>query len=219
MSPTSNPSSGTSPVVWADPVRQSLFDAWLSQVAPTHRLRVDSVRVASADASFRRYLRVNSRTAACGSLIVMDAPPDKENCEPFVRIAALLHDAGLLAPRVLAWDAPQGFMLLDDLGTQTMMDVIDRDNAVANLPLLFASTALAPLSFMPPWLGWLAAVNPLTFAIEPIRAAYAGQFSLSAVVLQAPYGDVTASGCLGVLALLAVGLFLLIRPLLDRKLS
>ena len=90
---------------------------------------------------------------------------------------------------------------------------------VANLPLLFASTALAPLSFMPPWLGWLAALNPLTFAIEPIRAAYAGQFSLSAVVLQAPYGDVTASGCLGVLALLAVGLFLLIRPLLDRKLS
>jgi ABC-2 type transport system permease protein len=90
---------------------------------------------------------------------------------------------------------------------------------VANLPLLFASTALAPLSFMPPWLGWLAAVNPLTFAIEPIRAAYAGQFSLSAVVLQAPYGDVTASGCLGVLAVLAVGLFLLIRPLLDRKLS
>jgi ABC-2 type transport system permease protein len=90
---------------------------------------------------------------------------------------------------------------------------------VANLPLLFASTALAPLSFMPPWLGWLAAVNPLTFAIEPIRAAYAGQFSLSAVVLQAPYGDVTARGCLGVLAVLAVGLFLLIRPLLDRKLS
>ena len=45
---------------------------------------------------------------------------------------------------------------------------------VANLPLLFASTALAPLSFMPAWLGWLAALNPLTFAIEPIRAAYAG---------------------------------------------
>ena len=43
---------------------------------------------------------------------------------------------------------------------------------VANLPLLFASTALAPLSFMPSWLGWLAALNPLTFAIEPIRAAY-----------------------------------------------
>ncbi|MFZ9901758.1 MAG: ABC transporter permease, partial [Vulcanococcus sp.] len=69
------------------------------------------------------------------------------------------------------------------------------------------------------WLGWLAALNPLTFAIEPIRAAYAGQFSLSAVVLEAPYGSVTAAGCLGVLAALALGLFLLIRPLLDRKLA
>ena len=90
---------------------------------------------------------------------------------------------------------------------------------VANLPLLFASTALAPISFMPTWLGWLAALNPLTFAIEPIRAAYAGQFSLSAVVLQAPYGDLSAAACLAVLAVLAVGLFLLIRPLLDRKLA
>jgi|UniRef100_UPI0040495F0A ABC-2 type transport system permease protein len=90
---------------------------------------------------------------------------------------------------------------------------------VANLPLLFASTALAPLSFMPSWLGWLASLNPLTFAIEPIRAAYAGQFSLTAVVLEAPYGDLTAGTCLMVLVGLAAGLFLLIRPLLDRKLT
>jgi ABC-2 type transport system permease protein len=90
---------------------------------------------------------------------------------------------------------------------------------VANLPLLFASTALAPISFMPPWLGWLAALNPLTFAIEPIRAAYAGSFHLSDVVLSAPYGDLSAAACLGILAALATGLFLAIRPLLDRKLT
>ena len=90
---------------------------------------------------------------------------------------------------------------------------------VANLPLLFASTALAPLSFMPTWLGWLAALNPLTFAIEPIRAAYAGELSLSAVGLEAPFGTMTTATCLAVLAVLAAGLFLLIRPLLDRKLS
>jgi ABC-2 type transport system permease protein len=90
---------------------------------------------------------------------------------------------------------------------------------VANLPLLFASTALAPISFMPAWLGWLAALNPLTFAIEPIRAAYGGTFDLANVVLNAPYGDVTAATCLGILAALAVGLFLAIRPLLDRKLT
>jgi ABC-2 type transport system permease protein len=90
---------------------------------------------------------------------------------------------------------------------------------VANLPLLFASTALAPLSFMPAWLGWLASLNPLTLAIEPIRAAYAGEVSLTGVVLDAPYGQLTTGTCLLVLALLAVGLFLLIRPMLDRKLS
>ena len=90
---------------------------------------------------------------------------------------------------------------------------------VANLPLLFASTALAPLSFMPPWLGWLAALNPLTFAIEPIRAAYAGPLDLSSVLLEAPYGSLTGTTCLLVLALLTAGLFLLIRPLLNRKLA
>jgi ABC-2 type transport system permease protein len=94
---------------------------------------------------------------------------------------------------------------------------------VANLPLLFASTALAPLSFMPAWLAWLAALNPLTFAIEPIRAAYAGNFQLNRiftdVVLLAPYGSLTAASCLAILAALALGLFLAIRPLLDRKLT
>ncbi len=94
---------------------------------------------------------------------------------------------------------------------------------VANLPLLFASTALAPISFMPSWLGWLAALNPLTFAIEPIRSAYAGDFALqriaSTVVLEAPYGSLTTANCLAILTALSVGLFLAIRPLLDRKLS
>lgn len=90
---------------------------------------------------------------------------------------------------------------------------------VVNLPLLFASTALAPIAFMPGWLGWLAALNPLTFAIEPIRAAYLGPFRLDQVVLEAPYGSLTAGQCLLVLAVLSLGLFLSIRPLLDRKLS
>jgi ABC-2 type transport system permease protein len=90
---------------------------------------------------------------------------------------------------------------------------------VANLPLLFASTALAPLSFMPSWLGWLASLNPLTFAIEPIRAAYSGPVDLSSVLLEAPYGQLTGFHCLTILMVLTVGLFLLIRPLLNRKLS
>ncbi len=89
---------------------------------------------------------------------------------------------------------------------------------VANLPLLFASTALVPISFMPAWLGWLASINPLTFAIEPIRAAYYGSANLGAVLIQVPYGDLTGYECLGFLMVLTIGLFLTIRPLLNRKL-
>ncbi|MFY8179867.1 MAG: aminoglycoside phosphotransferase family protein, partial [Limnohabitans sp.] len=88
-----------------------------------------TVRAASADASFRRYFRVDTVNASC---IVMDAPPDKENCEPFVRIARLMLDAGLYVPRILAWDEALGFMLLDDIGSHTMMDVINRDDPQAN---------------------------------------------------------------------------------------
>ena len=90
---------------------------------------------------------------------------------------------------------------------------------VVNLPLLFASTALAPISFMPTWLGWLAAVNPLTFAIEPIRAAYSSPLNLDKVLIQAPYGDLNGYECLTVLIVLTIGLFFLISPLLNRKLS
>ena len=89
---------------------------------------------------------------------------------------------------------------------------------VANLPLLFASTALVPISFMPSWLGWLAALNPLTFAIEPIRAAYSSSLNLGSVLVHAPYGDITGYGCLILLTILTTGLFISIRPLLNRKL-
>lgn len=117
-------------VAWADPQREAAFHAWLAPLATQHGLLPATLRPASADASFRRYLRLDG--AGGGSAIVMDAPPDKENCEPFVRIAALMRNAGLRVPVVLAWDAPLGFLLLDDLGTQTMLDVIDAAHPAAN---------------------------------------------------------------------------------------
>ena len=117
-------------VPWADPQRQLACEAWLQSLAATQGLRPQTLRIASADASFRRYLRVDSQSGA--SLIVMDAPPDKENCEPFVKVAKLMQAAGLKAPEVLAWDAPHGFMLLTDLGDKTMMSAIDAQNPQAN---------------------------------------------------------------------------------------
>ena len=128
----STPNAPTdAPILWADPQRESAFEHWLARQADAHGLLPGSVRTASADASFRRYFRVD---APGGTRIIMDAPPNQENSEPFVRIAALMQDAGLRVPRVLDWDREQGFLLLDDLGAHTMMELIDRERAEANLP-------------------------------------------------------------------------------------
>ena len=99
---------------------------WFASVQAAHGLDHKSLNLASADASFRRYLRVNSTVSTRpDSLIIMDAPPDKENSQPFVQVAQLMDAAGLKAPEVLEWDTANGFMLLTDLGSQTMMQVID----------------------------------------------------------------------------------------------
>ena len=69
---------------------------------------------ASADASFRRYFRATWPSGE--TAILMDAPPDKEDVRPFVQIAQLMADAGLTAPRILATDVENGYLLLNDLG-------------------------------------------------------------------------------------------------------
>ncbi len=131
--PASDAQPSTLAVTWVDPQRQAAFETWLARAAPVHGLQAASLRIASADASFRRYLRLDSANGS--SRIVMDAPPDKENCQLFVQVAQLMHAAGLKAPEVLDWDAAHGFMLLTDLGGTTMMEAIDRDNPQANLAL------------------------------------------------------------------------------------
>lgn len=91
---------------------------------------------------------------------------------------------------------------------------------VTNLPLLFASTALAPLSFMPHWLQVVATLNPLSYAIEPIRYLYLhSDWSFAQVVMQAPWGSVTLGGALLVLVGFDALILLAIQPLLRRSLS
>ena len=138
MSPPPTPAPSSPAVVtWPDPEREAAFQRWLDSIAVAHQLQPATLRPASADASFRRYLRIDAGT---GSRIIMDAPPDKEDCRPFAKVAQLMADAGLHVPRVLAWDEPLGFMLLDDLGHQTMIEVVDADNPGANLPLYQRAT-------------------------------------------------------------------------------
>jgi aminoglycoside/choline kinase family phosphotransferase len=133
--PASLAPSPAETILWTDPQRAEVFRGWLAAIAPAHRLLPGTVRLASVDASFRRYFRLDTADPAAPTRIVMDAPPDKENSAPFVQVAQLMAGAGVLAPTVLEWDKPNGFLLLDDLGRQTMLDVIDPAKPDASRPL------------------------------------------------------------------------------------
>ena len=89
---------------------------------------------------------------------------------------------------------------------------------VTNLPLLFASTALAPLNFMADWLQVIASLNPLTYAIEPIRYIYFNQhWSFDSIVLQTPWLDLNFLTVLGLLLAFDLLILLAIQPLLRRR--
>ncbi len=89
-------------------------------------LDIQHIELASSDASFRRYFRV---THAEGSDVVMDAPPEKETTEPFIRVAELLKTAGIHVPAIYQQNREQGFLLLEDLGSNCLFDVLTADNA------------------------------------------------------------------------------------------
>lgn len=89
---------------------------------------------------------------------------------------------------------------------------------VTNLPLLFASTALAPLSFMAKWLQVIASLNPLTYAIEPIRYIYlSGDWNFSSTVLQTPWTSLNFGTVLLILLGFDALVLLAIQPLLRRR--
>ena len=98
--------------------RQQQLTQWLHSQFPNEPF---TITPASADASFRRYFRAtfDNRT-----LIVMDAPPQHEDCRPFLHIAKLFEDAGTHVPHVYAQDLKQGFLLLSDLGNTTYLQAL-----------------------------------------------------------------------------------------------
>jgi len=104
-------------------IRRAALERWLQPHLPGPF----SLAPASEDASFRRYFRATLDDGR--SFIAMDAPPEKENCRPFVQVAALLHGAGVHAPRVEAQDLEQGFLLLTDLGNRTYLNELGPGNA------------------------------------------------------------------------------------------
>jgi len=105
------------------PQRLALLKTWLTDVLETPAF---DIAPASSDASFRRYFRVRHGDR---SLIVMDAPPAREDIAPFLHVAELLRAAGLNAPCILAKNIPQGFLLLTDLGDTPYLQVLTEASA------------------------------------------------------------------------------------------
>jgi len=103
--------------------RQEQLTDWLSGLYPNEKF---TIAPASADASFRRYFRA---TFADGSTkVVMDAPPQHEDCRPFLHVGGLFEDAGTHVPHVYAQDLEQGFLLLSDLGNTTYLQGFSSGN-------------------------------------------------------------------------------------------
>lgn len=106
--------------------RRAFLEAWLARQFEGARF---SLAPASEDASFRRYFRATLEDGR--SYIAMDAPPDKEDCRPFIHVAGLLAAAGVHAPRIHAQDLHAGFLLLSDLGARTYLQALDESSAAA----------------------------------------------------------------------------------------
>jgi len=109
-----------------DPRLEQLVQ-WLQSLLGTQDF---TVTVASADASFRRYFRVHRGGE---TWIAMDAPPDKEDMEPYIRVATMLADVGVNAPRILHSNIEQGFLLNGDLGSRTYLNELARPENVDEL--------------------------------------------------------------------------------------
>jgi len=97
---------------------------WLHILYPD---RPFSLAPASADASFRRYFRVSFADGT--SLVAMDAPPEHEDCRPFLHVADLFESAGVHVPHIHAQNLEQGFLLLSDLGSTTYLEILGQENA------------------------------------------------------------------------------------------
>src|SRR5450830_2012877 len=106
--------------------RLSLLQEWLPTLTAIPTLP-ETLRPASADASFRRYFRVD--TPDQGSLIVMDAPPPQEDVRPFIHVAEVFGKTGISVPQIVAQDVERGFLLLSDLGSITYLNLFNNDTA------------------------------------------------------------------------------------------
>lgn len=115
--------------------RQQQLTEWLHRLFPDETF---TIAPASADASFRRYFRASFADGR--TLVVMDAPPQHEDCRPFLHIYKLFEEAGTHVPHVHAQDLEQGFLLLSDLGNTTYLQALREGNTGTARDLYGAAT-------------------------------------------------------------------------------
>ena len=109
--------------------RYQLLENWVKNQFPTRSFLLSP---ASTDASFRRYFRIEfSDQSTPKTLIVMDAPPEHEDCVSFLYVANIFSTANVHVPEILAKDLKQGFLLLSDLGSTTYLESIGGNSSVA----------------------------------------------------------------------------------------
>ena len=109
--------------------RLNTLRSWLKTLEPSWQLDLDSLTPASADASFRRYFRIESKNPEFRTLIIMDAPPQYEPLDAFIKVDLLLSKAGLNVPNILEQDIEHGFLLLNDLGNKTYLAELNNESA------------------------------------------------------------------------------------------
>ena len=125
--------------------RVALLTTWLKSLPNEWSIQPETLSIASADASFRRYFRVQSTHPQHPTMIVMDAPPAHEDCKPFVHIAQLFACSGVNVPSILAQNLNAGFLLLSDLGNTTYLSALNNDVSQADALYRQALAALVQL--------------------------------------------------------------------------
>ncbi len=116
---------------------------WLKGLEASWQLDLLTLTPASADASFRRYFRIESKNPDFPTLIVMDAPPQHEPLDAFIKVDLLLDKAGLNVPKILEKNVVEGFLLLNDLGNTTYL--AELNEATADLLYRDATHALVQM--------------------------------------------------------------------------
>ncbi|MES9858667.1 MAG: phosphotransferase [Sedimenticola sp.] len=132
------------------PERLAALNNWISESVG---LADFTIEAASGDASFRRYFRIT--LAGSRTFIAMDAPPEREDCHPFVAMADAFAELGLHVPKIEAADLEQGFLLLEDLGSTHYLDILDGESAdrlyADALGALAVIQACGPEQGLPPY--------------------------------------------------------------------